>query len=231
MYWQITEQNFHWNNVKHSALRKLDARILIGLLATNAKRSMDVKMQRTLIRWTITYPLLPVWNMLIIWLTLKRVAKKYQDFANFKRMIFNDQTVRHVGIIWAITVSEQCDEDCCWEPANSRTDGQQVQGVNWPAKTNIKSARECAELCKTTLSCNGFHYHGFEDTYADQRGNCYLKTGVTKIYRINDERDRNGGMCRIGIILFRRQTSKIIITYSLDLILYLFLLFKYFDFG
>ena len=92
-------------------------------------------------------------------------------------------------------IIEKCINECCWEPANSGSDGIRIQGEKWPV-TEIQSVEECAELCNANVKCNGFHYYGYSDDYY---GHCYLKTNVTSVTQnLQDNRERYGGICRKG---------------------------------
>ena len=54
------------------------------------------------------------------------------------------------------------------------------------------TAADCAARCEKVSLCNGFHYYGQKDRAA---GACYMKTGVTKITKMNDKRDRFASIC------------------------------------
>jgi len=87
-------------------------------------------------------------------------------------------------------LSPSCVEDCCWEEGNSASDGEKIPGVAWPAR--VDTVEECAQLCVDTPKCNGFHYYGPRDNYYRD---CYLKQGVTNVYAMSDNRNRQGGFC------------------------------------
>ena len=55
------------------------------------------------------------------------------------------------------------------------------------------TAADCAARCEKVSLCNGFHYYGQKE--ANAAGTCYMKTGVTKITKMNDKRDRFASVC------------------------------------
>jgi len=91
---------------------------------------------------------------------------------------------------------------------NYDSSGNKIPGQAWPAVLGPKStAADCAARCENVSSCDGFHYYGQKDGFEDTRpgatkfsarGTCYLKTGVTKITQMNDNRDRYASVCRFA---------------------------------